>query len=80
MPKDTIGRFFPALLEKHQPTVLFFEHKHMSENELKEARLFLEPDFYIFRFESDFFCLRKEILKKSDLLKLNEEEFENCRK
>lgn len=59
-------------LKKHRPTVLFFEHKHLGEIEMKEARQFLEPDFHIFRFESNFLCLRKEILRKSDLLKLNE--------
>jgi FkbM family methyltransferase len=59
-------------LKKYQPAVLFFEHKHLSETELAEAKQFLEPDFNIFKFESDFLCLRKETLKKSDLRKLNE--------
>ncbi len=59
-------------LKKHQPAVLFFEHKHLSETELAEAKQFLEPDFHVFKFDSDFLCLRKEILKKGDLRKLNE--------
>lgn len=59
-------------LKKHQPAVLFFEHKHLSETELAEAKQFLEPDFHVFKFDSDFLCLRKEILKKRDLRKLNE--------
>ncbi|MDI1322435.1 MAG: FkbM family methyltransferase [Algoriphagus sp.] len=59
-------------LKKLQPAVLFFEHKHLSEAELAEASNFLEPEFHVFKFESDFLCLRKEILKKSDLRKLNE--------
>ena len=59
-------------LKKHQPAVLFFEHKHLSETELAEAKQFLEPDFHVFKFDSDFLCLRKEILKKRDLRKLND--------
>ena len=46
-------------LKRWKPRVILFEHKHLSREEMAEARAFLRPFYQIVKLRSDTFCRLK---------------------
>jgi FkbM family methyltransferase len=59
-------------LDRYFPTIILFEHHHLSESEKEESIMFLKKDYHLFQFSIDFLCLRIDMIKKKDLNVLRE--------
>ena len=51
-------------LRRYEPTVILFEHKHLSDDTRKEARRFLQDDYKITDLGADYFCIRKSVQQR----------------
>jgi FkbM family methyltransferase len=46
-------------LQKHMPVVILFEHSHLSEKDLEEAKRMLSPVYRFYDLGDDYFCRRR---------------------
>jgi FkbM family methyltransferase len=73
---DTEGYDWKVLsqldLKKHAPSIILFEHKHLKDVEVREAKAFLDRNYQILEFGGDLLCIRKEVMKRSDSNKLRD--------
>lgn len=54
-------------LKKYKPLIILFEYKHLSESEKQDAIRFLDINYFIFVFNGDYLCIRKDKFIKRDL-------------
>lgn len=68
---DTEGYDFKILrqleLEKFQPTVILYEHIHLSNEEQKLANDFVSSNYFLFKFAYDMLCVNKSVNKTVQL-------------
>ena len=58
-------------LKKYLPTVILYEHRHISNNEKQASLSFLKRKYRIFNIGGDFICLRKNVVNKDVIQKIN---------
>ncbi len=68
---DTEGHDWKILsqldLDKYNPSVVLYEHKHLSEGEIGDSINFLKRKYSIFKLGGDFICLNKGLSNEVDL-------------
>lgn len=55
---------------KYRPTIILFEHKHLSTQEREESIKYVKNDYYILKYGSDLLNIRKDVLGMPDLILL----------
>ncbi|WP_141878420.1 FkbM family methyltransferase [Gramella sp. Hel_I_59] len=52
---------------KYHPTIILFEHKHLSEAENIDSVKFVDTRYHILKFASDYLCIKKEVMQQKDM-------------
>ena len=57
-------------LHQMKPSIILYEHRHLDKVEKELSLAFLTTDYYIFIYGGDYLNIRKDLMKKVDLIRL----------
>jgi FkbM family methyltransferase len=57
-------------LNQLKPSIILYEHRHLGTKEKELSLAFLTSDYYIFFYSGDYLNIRKDLMKKVDLIRL----------